>query len=187
VHVATGLPYSLHQFTFRSRSDSKSEADKKFEANVHMLRLFMEQRAVIRVFTLKGLKAKPIQAELESVYGTDACKLSMVKKWRSRFLQGRTTLFNDPRSGRPLTQDLAEAVRSMLDEKPFTSCRILCRHFRIAKTTCLRILHDELGLQQFHLHWVPHALLSNQKSDASLIQVSFSRSLKKHRGWVSNE
>jgi hypothetical protein len=88
-----------------------------------------------------------------------------VKKWRSRFLQGRTTLFDDPRSGRPLTQDLAQAVRSMLDEKSFTSCRVLCRHFRIAKTTCLRILHDELGLQQFHLRWVPHALSPNQKSE----------------------
>jgi hypothetical protein len=40
----------------------------------------MEQRAVIRFLTHKGLKAKAIQAELKSMYGTDACKLSMVKK-----------------------------------------------------------------------------------------------------------
>jgi hypothetical protein len=46
----------------------------------------MEPGAVIRFFTLKGLKAKAIQAELEPVYGTDVCKLSMVKKWRLRFL-----------------------------------------------------------------------------------------------------
>jgi hypothetical protein len=82
-----------------------------------------------------------------------------------RFLQERTTLFDDPRCGRPLTQDLAAAVRSMLTEKPFTSCMVLCRHFRIAKTTCLRILHDELGLPKFHLRWVPHELSSNQKSE----------------------
>jgi histone-lysine N-methyltransferase SETMAR len=125
----------------------------------------MEHRAVIRFFTLKGLKAKPIQAELESGDGTDACKLSMLKKWRSRFLQGSTTLFDNLRSGRPRTQDLAEAVRSMLNEKPFTSCTVLCRHFRIVKTTCLWILHDELQWQKFHLRWVPHALSSNQKSE----------------------
>jgi hypothetical protein len=110
----------------------------------------MEQTAVIRCFTLKGLKARAIPAELESVYGTDACKLSMVKKWRLRFLQGRTTLLDDPRSEQLLTQDLVEAVRSMLSGNPFISCRVLCRHLRIAKTTCLRILHDELGLQKFH-------------------------------------
>jgi hypothetical protein len=125
----------------------------------------MEPRAVMRFVTLKGLKGKAIQAELESVSGMDACKLYMVKKRRLRFLQGRTTLFDDPRSGRPLTQDLAEAVRSMLAERLFTSCRILCRHFRIAKTICLWIFHDKLELQQFHLRWVPHARSSNQKSE----------------------
>jgi hypothetical protein len=122
------------------------------------------QRAVIRFFSLKGLKAKGIQDELESVYGTDACKLLMVKKWRLRFLQGRTTLFDDPRFGRLLTQDRDEAVRLMIGEKSFTSCRVLCRHFRIAKTTYLRILHDELRLQKFHLRWVLHALFLNQQS-----------------------
>jgi hypothetical protein len=115
--------------------------------------------------TLKGLKANAIQAELESVYGTDACKLSLVKKWRLRFLQGRTPLFDDPRSGQPLNPDLAEAVRSMLTERPFSSCKVFCRHFRIAETTCLWILHDALGLQQFHLRRIPHALSSNQKSE----------------------
>jgi hypothetical protein len=124
----------------------------------------MEQLAVIRFLTLKGLKSKAIQIEPESVYGTDACKLSLVKKWRLRFLQGRTTLFDDPRYGRPLTQDLAEAVRSMLAQRPFTSRKVLCRHFRIAETTYLWILHDESGLQKFHLRCVPHALSSNQKS-----------------------
>jgi transposase len=135
----------------------------------------------------QGLKAKAIQAELECGYGTDACKLSMVKKWRLRFLQGRTTLFDDLRSGRPLTQDLAEAVRSMLAKRPFTLCKVLSRHFRIAETTCLWILHDELGLQKFHLRRVSPALSSNQESDGSLIRVSSSRSLKKHKELVSSE
>jgi hypothetical protein len=34
------------------------------------------------VFTLKWLKAKEIQAELESVYEPEALALSTVKKWR---------------------------------------------------------------------------------------------------------
>jgi hypothetical protein len=63
----------------------------------------MDQRAVIRLFALKGLIAKVIQAELDSVY--DA------KKWGLRFVRWRTILCNDPRSGRPLTNNLAEAVR----------------------------------------------------------------------------
>jgi hypothetical protein len=89
----------------------------------------------------------------------------MVKKWRLRFLQGRTALCDNPRAGRSLTQNLAEAVPSMIGGKPFTSCRVLCRHFRIARTTCVRIYHDELGLQKFRFRWVPHALSSNQQAE----------------------
>jgi hypothetical protein len=124
----------------------------------------MEQRAVIRFFVLTGLKAKAIQAELESVHGTDVCKLCTMKKWHLRFLQGRTTLVDDPRSGGSLANDRAEAFRCALAEKPFTSCKGLGRHFRIAKTTCLRMLHDELGLQKVHLRWVPDAPSSNRQS-----------------------
>jgi hypothetical protein len=125
----------------------------------------MEHRAVIRFLSLKGLKARAIQGELQSVYGPDACQLTAVKKWRGRFLQGRTDLFDDPRSGRPLTHDLAEAIRSMLTERPFSSSKMLSRHFRIANATCLRIRHDQLGLKKFYLSWVPHSLSPPHKAE----------------------
>jgi transposase len=66
----------------------------------------MEQRAVIHFFTPKSLKAKAIHAELESVYECEALTLPTVKKWRRRFQEGRRDLFDDSRSGRPLTYDL---------------------------------------------------------------------------------
>jgi hypothetical protein len=40
----------------------------------------MKQRVVIRFFKPKGLKAKAIHAELESVYGGEALALPTVKK-----------------------------------------------------------------------------------------------------------
>jgi transposase len=95
----------------------------------------MEQRAVIRFFTVKGLKSRDIHAELMSVYGGNALAIAPVKKWRKRFREGRTDVFDDPRGGHPITQDLAEAIRSVLTERPFTSCKVLCRHFRIGKAT----------------------------------------------------
>jgi hypothetical protein len=65
---------------------------------------------------LKRLKAKAIQAQLESMYGTDACDLSTVKKWGFRFLEGSAIPFDDPMSGRPIIQDLAETLPPMLGE-----------------------------------------------------------------------
>jgi hypothetical protein len=125
----------------------------------------MEQRAVIRFFILKGIKAKEIRAELESVYGSEALALSTMKKWRKCFQEGRTDLIDDRRPGRPVTHDLAEAIQSILAERPFLSCKVLCWHPRIGKATCLPILHNDLGLTKFHLRWIPYTLTEDQKSE----------------------
>jgi hypothetical protein len=85
----------------------------------------MEQRAVIRFFTFKARKAKNIHPELESMYGTEALGLLTGKKWPRRFQQGRKYLFDDPRSGRPLTNDFGEAITSILTERPFSWCKVL--------------------------------------------------------------
>jgi hypothetical protein len=107
----------------------------------------MEQRAVVRFFTPKGLKVRAIHTEPESVYGPEAFALPITTKWQKRFHQGRTDLFDDPRSARSLTIDLAGVIGSMLEEIPSSSCKELCRHFRIRTATSLRILHDKLGLK----------------------------------------
>jgi hypothetical protein len=108
----------------------------------------MQQRGVIRFFTLKWLKAKNIHAELESVYCPQALAVRTVKTFGRGFQQRRTDLFDDPRSGWPLTNDLGEAIASMPTERPFSLYKVLCRHFPIGKTACLRILHDKLGLKK---------------------------------------
>jgi hypothetical protein len=65
----------------------------------------MELRAVVRFFTAKKLFARGIRAELEGVDGYEALCLSAVEKWRRRFANGRITLEDDPRSGRPPQSD----------------------------------------------------------------------------------
>jgi hypothetical protein len=60
----------------------------------------MERPAVIRFFIVKGLKAKDIHHEPNSVYGPEALALSMVKKRWRRFQQGRTDLSDDTKSRR---------------------------------------------------------------------------------------
>jgi hypothetical protein len=53
----------------------------------------------------------------------------------------------------------------MLKERPYLSYKVLYQHFRIAKGTRLRILHDMLRRQKFHLCWVRHALETNEKAE----------------------
>jgi transposase len=97
----------------------------------------LEQREVIRFLTPKALRASAVAAEFRLVDETEALALATVKKWCKRFAEGRTSLHDDPRCGRPLTNDLAEAISAMLKERPDFLCKFLYRHFRIAKGTCL--------------------------------------------------
>jgi hypothetical protein len=143
--------------------------------------MFMEQRAAVRFLTLKGLCASAIAAELDSVYETEALALSIVKKWRKCFAEGKTSLCDGPRSGRLLTTDFAEAISLMLKERLYLSRKLLCWHFRNAKGTRLPILHDALGMEKFHLRWVPHTLDTNQKAErVTLLHATLSISQSVH-------
>jgi hypothetical protein len=124
----------------------------------------MEQRAIVRFFILKSLNPRDIRTELLSVYGPNALALSMMYKWYQLFVDVRIELCDDPRSGRPLRNDLAEALGAMLQECTFTLCKKLCAHLRLAMTMCLYILHYVLLVKKFNLCWVLHALDSNQQS-----------------------
>jgi hypothetical protein len=112
-----------------------------------------------------GMKAKDVNTEFELVYGPEAFARPVVKKCRRRFQQGRTDLFDDPRSEKPLINDLCEVKSSILAEKLSSSCRVLCRHFQTEKTACLRIPQDKLSLKQFHLCWESRALSVIQNSE----------------------
>jgi hypothetical protein len=72
-----------------------------------------------------------------------------------------------------LTNDLAVAIGPLLKERPFSSCKVFCHHFRIGKAACFRILHDKLDLKKFPLRWVRHALSIDQKNE----RMSYSKPL----------
>jgi hypothetical protein len=96
-------------------------------------------------------------------------------------MQGRTELFDNTGSGRPLQNDLGDALRGMLQEFSFTSCKRLCVHFRIAKATCLRILHDVLHSKQFNLRWAPHSLDDTPKAERVSLSADLVRVLKENQ------
>jgi hypothetical protein len=79
-------------------------------------RIDREQRAVIRFFMFRVMKARVIHSELEPAYGPEALAPLGMKTWRKPFRQGRRDMFDLPRSGRPVTNDLASAIGSMLEK-----------------------------------------------------------------------
>jgi hypothetical protein len=134
------LPHLFHSvcpvLSFMKYSSRISHG--KIETDVCTSQFTMEQRAVIRFLTLKGLDVQQIHSELESVYHKEALPLPTVYKWSSRSRVGRTNLSDDPRSGRPRKSDLATGISTTLEELPFLSCKLTARHLRVAKATCLK-------------------------------------------------
>jgi hypothetical protein len=88
-----------------------------------------------------------------------------------RFLQRRTELGDDPRSGRPANSDLTQVIAELIRESPFRSCKI-CRHLRVSNETCLRFLGEKLGLKMLHLLWVPHQLTRTEHESLKSCHVT---------------
>jgi transposase len=123
----------------------------------------LEQRAVIHYLIFKNLSVAEITTELQSMYGTDALKCSIVLKWRPRFQEGSDDLFDLARSGRQPLSDLVAPIQELLQQFPFISCKVLYRKLKIGKAICLHVFHDDLHLEKFNLCYVPHSLGTDQK------------------------
>jgi hypothetical protein len=122
----------------------------------------MKQGAAVRFLILKRSSAKGVWADLEGVYGLEALCLSPVRKWRNGFANGRIALEDDPRSGRPPQNDLSESIRALIETSPFLLCKPMCQKLRMAKKTCLHVLHKSLGFRKCYVRWVPHLMTENE-------------------------
>ncbi|GBM40704.1 hypothetical protein AVEN_159674-1 [Araneus ventricosus] len=61
-----------------------------------------EQRAVMRFLFEKGKKVGKIHSEMVEVYGKDCIDCTNVGRWCKMFQDGRTSLADEVRSGRPV-------------------------------------------------------------------------------------
>ena len=76
-----------------------------------------EYLAVIWYLYLKGKTGKEIHGELADVYGSSAPSYAQVKFWVGEFKQGRMSLEDEARSGRPLDatdEEMCKKVRDLV-------------------------------------------------------------------------
>ena len=75
-----------------------------------------EQRVYCKIQAQLGFPPTEIHADLQNVYGNDALKYATVCKWVHRFNNGRESIENDPRVGRPvavLTEKNVATVKTL--------------------------------------------------------------------------
>ncbi|KAG5316806.1 SETMR methyltransferase, partial [Acromyrmex insinuator] len=76
-----------------------------------------EQRAVIKFNAKLGKSASETFRSMQQVYGSQCLGRTAVFEWHKRFLEGRETLQDDKKSGRPIlvrTPEMIEKVRDFI-------------------------------------------------------------------------
>jgi hypothetical protein len=121
-----------------------------------------EQRFVVKNLFIKVWGNKKITAEIQIAFGGFAVSNSIFKIWIRKFKNGDVSCDDDPRPGRPLAI-LALVLQKFLDRYPFSSTRVISRHFCLSPPTVKEILGRELGLKKISRRSVPHLLSENEK------------------------
>ena len=78
-----------------------------------------EQRVYCKIRAQLGFPPTEIHADLQKVYGNGALKYATVCKWVHRFNDGRESIENDPRVGRPvsvLAEKNVATVKTLIEE-----------------------------------------------------------------------
>ena len=123
-----------------------------------------EFRSVIHYCFLREMNAKDIFAEMKSAYKGNTPGESTIYKWLKRFKEGRETLDDDPRSGRPINNDENEAILRILEEQPFASSRYISDMLSIPKSTVCHKLVWQLNYRKLNFRWIPHELKQENKN-----------------------
>ncbi|KAJ4438306.1 hypothetical protein ANN_14245 [Periplaneta americana] len=101
---------------------------------------------------------------LVQVYGREAVSRKCVYEWFKRFREGKETIEDEPRSGRPSTSrtpEMIEKVRQMLAQDRRLSLGLIAEELDISKDTIVR---DDLGKRKICSRLVPHKLTDEQKA-----------------------
>ena len=103
---------------------------------------------------------------LVQVYGDNAMKKTAVHKWVKRFSEGRESVTDEERSGRPATSRTEEniaKVRQILRENRRLTVRSIAEQVNIYRETVRKIVTEDLDMRKVCAKMVPNELTEERK------------------------
>lgn len=127
----------------------------------------MEVRAVIRYEWARGTSVSVIHERLQTVYGEQVMSRQRVGRWCCMFSEGRQSVEDEGRSGRPSTStnenNIARVQDMVLADRRITVSDVAST-LRIGRAQAHHMLHDVLGYRKVSARWVPRDLTPDHKS-----------------------
>jgi transposase len=130
--------------------------------------VFHEQRICVKFFVTSGKSVTETFEMLKIAFGEEAMCTTQTNEWWKRFKEGRTSVDDDPRSGRPSTSktdDNVAKVREVLRSNRRLTVRAVAEEVSISKTVCREILTENLGMHRIAAKFVPRLLTDDQKQN----------------------
>lgn len=145
--------------------------------------MFEEYRCVVHFCYLRKLTPQLILEQMEEAYGSGCVSISFIYKWIDQFRNGRETISDLPRAGRPLSLEKVDAIKDFIEDNPSASCRCIAKVLLIDKNTVKKIIIEQLHLKRLLIKWVPHQLTNEHKHK----RVTFAKALLSKLNHFSEE
>ncbi|EGI60189.1 FLJ37770-like protein [Acromyrmex echinatior] len=121
----------------------------------------MEQRSAIKFCVRNGISAAETLRMCQKAYGDGALSQARVFAWHRMFKEGRESVQDEPRAGRPSTStDVihVQKIRDLVLENRRLTVRDLTDLVGISEGSVKTILSDHLGLRKVKARLVPKSL-----------------------------
>lgn len=117
-------------------------------------------RILIKYLCKKNMTNTEIYDDLRATLGETAVKRTFVFQWAKRFKDGRSSVQDDPRPGRPVVanQKAIEKVEELISEDRRITYDDIKEKTGLCIGTITKIIHTKLEMRKVSARWVPHHL-----------------------------
>ena len=152
-------------------------ASSKIEAKNHNF----EQRAVIKFCVNLGKSPTETKQMIDMAGDGAHVSRSMVFKWHKRFRDGRESIDDDERPGRPteIGDAIIDDIRHAVQEDGRITVREISELFDLSTSTVHTILTENLKLERLSARWVPRLLKEDEMKERVRASNAFLRRWRK--------
>nr|APL98296.1 truncated putative DD34D transposase [Bactrocera tryoni] len=126
----------------------------------------IDQRICVKFCVANEFSCADTLKMLQKAFGESALSKTRTYEWYRAFKEGRETVEDMPRSGRPstsVTDDNVEKVKEIVAENSHVSLREIAHKLEMSHESVRTIMHEKLGMQRVAARLVPIELNFLQK------------------------